>query len=104
MIEVMVRLRVDDWDTFQRAHDEPAQMDARMEDGNLSHRVLSQLDDPTDVVFFDAWSSPQDADDYYHTDAFQDLLQEMGASLIEMIKLEDTQAASIRSVLPSDGS
>lgn len=97
MIDVMVRLRVDDWDTFQRVHDEAAQMETRLESGNLSHRVLSQLDDPTDVVFLDSWSSPQDSDDYYHTDAFQDLLQAMGGSLIEIIKLEDTQAASIES-------
>lgn len=97
MIEVMVRLRVDDWDTFRRVHDEPAQMEARMQSGSLSHRVLSQLDDPADVVFFDAWSSPQDSDDYYHTDRFQDLLRAMGGSLVEIIKLEDTETASIDS-------
>jgi quinol monooxygenase YgiN len=97
MIDVMVRLRVDDWGTFQRVHDEPAQMEARRQSGNLSHRVLSQLDDPTDVVFLDAWSSPQDSDDFYHTDGFQELLRAMGGSLVEIIKLEDTQAASIES-------
>lgn len=101
MIDVMVRLRVDDWNTFRRVHDEPGQMEVRLRSGNLSHRVLSQLDDPSDVVFLDSWSSPQDSDDYYHTDAFQDLLGAMGGSLVEMIKLEDTQAARIDSPLGS---
>lgn len=99
MIEVMVRLRVDNWDTFQQVHDEPAQLELRRQSGNLSHRVLAQLDDPTDVVFLDSWSSPQDSDDYYHTDAFQNLLSAMGASLIELIKLEDTQASEINPAL-----
>lgn len=99
MIDVLVRLRVDDWDAFRRVHDAPGQMELRMQSGNLSHRVLSQLDDASDVVFLDSWSSPQDADDYYHTDMFHSLLDEMGGSLLEMIKLEDTQAARIDSPL-----
>ncbi len=99
MIEVLVRLRVDDWDTFQRVHDDPAQMALRRESGNLSHRVLAQLDDATDVVFLDTWSSPQDSDGYYHTDNFQDFLSAMRGSLVELIKLEDTPAAQVDSAV-----
>lgn len=95
MIAVLVRMRVDNWEQFRAVHDQPEVMAARREQGNLRHRVLSQLDDPTDVVYWDEWSSPQDADDYYHTDAFQELLRAMGGSVVEIIKLEDTQAAQI---------
>jgi quinol monooxygenase YgiN len=97
VIVMLVRLRIDDWNTFHTAHDESSRMERRWRHGNVSHRVLHQLDDPTDVVILDAFSSPQDADDYYHTDAFQEDLQAMGASVVEMIKLEYTDAASIES-------
>ena len=95
MITVMARLRVENWDRFKAAHDEPARLRSRHEDGNLSHRVLNQLDDPTDVVFLDTWDLPQGSDSYYHSDGFQRDLEEMGAALVELIKLEHTDAAEL---------
>lgn len=94
MISVLVRLRADSWDRFRAAHDRPDSVQRRRENGNLSHQVFNQLDDPTDIVFLDTWSSPQDSDDYYHSDRFQQDLAEAGAETIEIIKLEETDASS----------
>ncbi len=102
MITLLVRLRVDDWERFLKVHDEPSRMGRRSDNGNLTHRVLSQLDDATDVVYLDTWTSPQDADDYYHTDAFQEELSAMGGAVMEMIKLEETDAAGIGSPVETD--
>lgn len=95
MITVFVRLRVDDWERFKMSHDQPRRMQLRQERGNLTHHVLSQLDDETDVVFLDTWSSPQDSDSYYHSDDFQQDLADMQAALVEIIKLENTQTAHL---------
>ena len=95
MISVLVRLRIDSWDQFRAVHDDPEFTRIRLDTGNLSHQVLSQLDDPTDVVFWDTWSSPQDADDFYEGDRFVDSLGQMGASIVERINLEQTPASSI---------
>lgn len=95
MITVFVRMRVDDWQRFKSVHDEDEAIARRTRHGNLEHTVLSQLDDATDLVFWDRWSSPQDADDYYHTDAFNQELDAMGAAVVEIIKLEETDAATI---------
>ncbi|MGH2448554.1 MAG: hypothetical protein ACRDFS_08125 [Chloroflexota bacterium] len=95
MITVLTRLRVENWDQFRHVHDEPRHMKLRRERGNVTHHVLSQLDDVTDVVFLDTWGSPQDANRYYFSDDFERSLDEMNAALVELIKLEDTQAASL---------
>jgi quinol monooxygenase YgiN len=95
MITVLARMRVDDWNHFKSVHDQAERQQLRVRRGNLTHQVLNQLDDATDVVFLDTWSSPQDSDSYYHSDDFQRDLEEMGASLAELIKLEETDAASI---------
>jgi hypothetical protein len=58
------------------------------EAGIVSHEVLSQLDDASDVVFLDRWNYPQDADDFYFSDAFARGVEEMGGQLMEVIKLE----------------
>lgn len=94
MITVYVRMRVDDWQRFKTVHDADTSVTRRQRGGNVSHMVLSQLDDATDVVFWDSWSSPQDSDDYYHTDEFVRELEAMGAAVVEIIKLEETDAAS----------
>jgi quinol monooxygenase YgiN len=95
MITVLVRLRVADWATFEAAHDDPRRLALRRDGGNVSHQVLSRLDDPTDLVFWDAWTMPQDADDYYHSDRFNADLDAMGATLVEVVKLEETEAEDI---------
>lgn len=95
MITVLARLRVENWEQFKSVHDEPAEVSVRQEGGNLWHRVLSQVDDPTDVVYLDTWSSPQDADDYYFSDHFEALLNRLQGALVELIKLEETGAAAI---------
>jgi quinol monooxygenase YgiN len=95
MIAVMARVRVASWDQFRQAHDAPSRVARRKSRGNLTHRVLNQLDDPTDVVFLDTWSSPQDSDSYYHSDDFQSDLVAMGGTLMEIIKLEETDATAI---------
>lgn len=95
MITVLARLRVQSWERFKAVHDSPQQLLSRREGGNVTHRVLNQLDDPTDVVYLDSWSSPQDSDDFYHSDAFERTMSEMGAQLMELIKLEETDAGAI---------
>ena len=95
MITVMARLRVDDWNHFKAVHDEPARLQLRRDRGNISHQVFNQLDDATDVVFFDIWDDPQGSDSYYHSDDFQRTLADMGATLIELIKLERADAVTI---------
>jgi quinol monooxygenase YgiN len=95
MIAVLARLHVDNWDRFTAAHDEAAHLQMRRDRGNLWHRVLNGLDDPDDVVFLDAWSTPQDSDSYYHSDDFQRDQEAMGATLVEIIKLEDTDCSTI---------
>lgn len=95
MIHVLARIRVDDWGRFKAVHDEPARLQLRRDRGNLSHAVLNQLDDDTDVVFLDTWSTPQDSDSYYHSDDFQRDLGDMQATLMELVKLETTDAASL---------
>lgn len=96
MITVMARLRAENWDHFKAVHDQPARLQLRRNRGNLAHFVLNQLDDFTDVVFLDTWSSPQDSDDYYHSDEFERDLRDMQAALVELIKLETSDAASIK--------
>jgi hypothetical protein len=39
-------------------------------------------------VFIDRWNYPQDADDFYFSDAFARGVEEMGGQLMEVIKLE----------------
>ncbi|HZU11573.1 MAG TPA: hypothetical protein VFB58_01940 [Chloroflexota bacterium] len=95
MITVLARLRAESWQRFKAIHDRPASIQRRLDHGNLNHHVLNQLDDETDIVYLDTWSSPQDADDFYHTDAFEEELREMEAQLMELIKLEETDARSI---------
>jgi len=96
MITVMAQIRVEDWSHFKAAHDEEARLRLRRDRGNISHTVLNQLDDETDVVFLDTWSSPQDSDSYYHSDEFGRDLEDMRATLIQIVKLERTHAASIQ--------
>jgi quinol monooxygenase YgiN len=95
MITVMVRLRAESWERFKRAHDAPHHIQRRRNHGNLSHAVLNQLDDATDIVYLDTWSSPQDSDEFYHSDEFHRELEQMGGDVIEIIKLEETDATSI---------
>jgi quinol monooxygenase YgiN len=95
MVTVLARIVLDNWDRFQAAHDEPFRMEIRRERGNLTHHVLNQLDDVDQVVFLDTWSSPQDADSYYHSDEFQRDLADMGGTLQELMKLEETAAGAI---------
>jgi quinol monooxygenase YgiN len=95
MITVMARLRTEDWDAFRAAHDEPARLQLRRDRGNLSHQVFNQLDDTTDVVFLDIWDDPQGSDSYYHSDDFQRDLTDMGATLMELIKLEPADVEKI---------
>ena len=102
MITVLVRLRVEDWDHFQHAHDQPAHLRVREARGNTSHHVFTQLDDATDVVFLDTWDMPQDSDSYYHSDDFRRHLGEMDAALMELIKLEHAGAAHIGDRLASE--
>ena len=97
MISVLARLRVEDWDRFRSIHDEAAELSVRERGGNLWHRVLRQVDDPTDVVFLETWSSPQDADDYYFSDHVEALLNRLQGALVELIKIEETDCASIDS-------
>src|SRR5947209_3149458 len=87
MITVMARLRVANWDQFRTVHDEPRLQQRRREAGCLTHHVLAQLDDSTDVIYLDTWSTPQDSDDFYHVDTFYDELQELQAELMEIVKL-----------------
>lgn len=95
MIIVMARVRVANWDRFKAAHDEPARLRVRQDRGNLTHRVLNQIDDARDVVFLDTWSSPQDSDSFYHSDEFQKDLADMRADLVELVKLESTDVSTI---------
>lgn len=95
MITVMAQIRAEDWDHFKAVHDQPARLQLRRNRGNISHTVLNQLDDQTDVIFFDTWSSPQDSDSYYHSDEFQRDLADMRATLIQIVKLERTDAQSL---------
>ena len=97
MITVMARLRTEDWDAFKAAHDEPARLQLRRDRGNLSHQVFTQLDDATDIVFLDTWDDPQGSDSYYHSDDFQRDLTDMGATLMEIIKLERADVVTIGS-------
>jgi quinol monooxygenase YgiN len=93
MITVLARIRADSWDRFKAVHDEQRWQSRLEQAGNVSHVVLRQLDDQADVVFIDRWHYPQDADDYYFADAFMAELAEMGGQLVEIIKLEATDAA-----------
>lgn len=102
MITVLARLRVDSWDRFKSVHDRQDHLRRRREGGNLSHHVLTQLDDVTDVVYLDTWNTPQDADDFYFDDRFEAELADMGATLIELIKLEGSDAGSFAQGLPAD--
>lgn len=95
MITVLARLRAESWDRFRAVHDSPQALQRRRDHGNLNHHVLNQLDDATDIVYLDTWSSPQDADDFYHHDAYEEELAAMGAQLMELIKLEETDAQAI---------
>jgi quinol monooxygenase YgiN len=95
MITVFVRLRVDNWDRFRDVHDGEGHLRLRQERGNLTHHALTQLDDSTDVVFLDTWNMPQDSDSYYHSDDFQRHLDEMGATVVEIIKLEHARLVDI---------
>ena len=97
MITVMARLRTENWDAFKAAHDEPARLQLRRDRGNLSHQVFTQLDDATDIVFLDTWDDPQGSDSYYHSDDFQRDLTDMGATLMEIIKLERADVVTIGS-------
>lgn len=94
MITVFVRLRAASWEAFTAVHD-TSQWQARLQAaGNVSHEVFTQLDEASDVVFIDRWNYPQDADDYYFSDAFAQAVTEMDGQLMEVIKLEsaaDTQ-------------
>jgi quinol monooxygenase YgiN len=91
MITVMARLRAGSWDQFKGVHDSE-DWQARLKGaGNVSHEVLTQLDDPSDVVFIDRWHYPQDADDFYFSDAFSQSVAEMGGQLMEVIKLESAR-------------
>jgi hypothetical protein len=94
MITVVARLRAASWDSFKAVHDTPEWQSRLRAAGNAGHEVLTQLDDDTDVVFIDRWNYPQDADDFYFSDAFAQGITEMGGQLLEVIKLEsaaDTQ-------------
>lgn len=94
MITVVARLRTGSWDSFKAVHDTPEWQGRLREAGNVSHEVLTQLDDDTDVVFIDRWNYPQDADDFYFSDAFARDVTVMGGQLMDVIKLEsaaDTQ-------------
>ena len=95
MITLMARLYVTDWDRFQRVHDDDMRLRRRRDHGNLTHEVLRGLDDQNQLVFLDTWNMPQDSDDYYHSDIFQVELDDMGAELLELIKLEKTTASSV---------
>jgi quinol monooxygenase YgiN len=88
MITVVVRLRAQSWDQFKAVHDTREWQARLRQAGNVSHEVLTQLDDPADVVFIDRWNYPQDSDDFYFSDAFAQGLTEMGGQLLEVIKLE----------------
>jgi len=102
MITVFARLRAENWVRFREAHDQEAVLQLRRELGNRSHRVLAQLDDPADIVFLDTWDLPQSSDSYYHSDDFQRHLAEMGADLIEIIKLEHASVAELTEGPPLD--
>lgn len=94
MITVFARLRAASWEAFQSVHDSPDWQTRLRTSGNVSHEVLTQLDDASDVVFIDRWNYPQDADDYYFSDAFAQGIADMDGQLMEVIKLEsaaDTQ-------------
>lgn len=94
MITVFVRLRAGSWEAFTAVHDAPEWQARLRSAGNVEHEVLTQLDDASDVVFIDRWNYPQDADDYYFSDAFTAGIAEMDGQLMEVIKLEsaaDTQ-------------
>lgn len=102
MITVMARLRADNWERFKAEHDRPNHLQLRRDRGNRSHHVLTQLDDSSDVVFLDTWNTPQDSDSYYHSDDFQRHLDEMGGTLVEIIKLEHSGAAHLADGPPLD--
>jgi len=93
MITALVRIRAESWEQFKSVHDRPHWQDRLKRAGNVSHVVLRQLDEQADVVFIDRWHFPQDADDYYFSDAFSQEVGEMGGAIIEVIKLEATDAA-----------
>lgn len=96
MITVFVRLRAASWEAFTSVHDTPDWQARLRAAGNVSHEVFTQLDEASDVVFIDRWNYPQDADDFYFSDAFARAITEMDGQLIEVIKLEsaaDTQKA-----------
>jgi hypothetical protein len=92
MITVMARLRAGSWDQFKAVHDSPEWQMRLHEAGIVSHEVLSQLDDASDVVFLDRWNYPQDADDFYFSDAFAEGIKQMDGQLMEVIKLETADA------------
>ncbi len=88
MITVFARVRAASWESFKSVHDTP-EWQARLQSaGNVGHEVFTQLDEAADVVFIDRWNYPQDADDYYFSDAFAQGVNEMDGQLMEVIKLE----------------
>ncbi len=87
---VLIIHEVEDYDSWKKVFDNAA--DIRREAGERTYQVLKYADNPNQVVHFSAWTSIDNAKQFFESPQLVEIRKEAGVKSPEFIYLEQLES------------